>query len=66
MFYVKNLSGLERFLRVLAGVIATALAVLYLDGLAMYGVAISAAIAVVSGLFGFCPACAMVGRRFNK
>lgn len=47
MFYVKNVQGWERVLRVVLGLIVAA------------GI-------VASGLVGFCPMCAMVGRRLDK
>ncbi|WP_020653726.1 YgaP family membrane protein [Massilia niastensis] len=66
MFYVKNVPGWERVLRVIAGLAAIAIGLLGVKGVASVLVAVSAAGIVASGLFGFCPACAMVGRRLDK
>jgi len=66
MFYIKNVPTWERVLRVIAGLAAVAWAVLAVDGLWGAVAALSAAGIVLSGLFGFCPACAMVGRKLDK
>jgi hypothetical protein len=66
MFYVKNVPGWERALRVVAGLTAMAVAYSVLGGMWGSLVALSAAGIVASGLFGFCPMCAMVGRRLDK
>jgi hypothetical protein len=65
MFYVKNVPVWERMLRVLLGVAAIAASVLFLrDQWAIIG-GISAGIFILTGLFGFCPMCAMVGRKLK-
>ncbi len=66
MFYVKNVPGWERVLRVLVGLAVVAWAVMGLGGTQGWLLAAAAAGIVVSGLVGFCPACAMVGRRLGK
>lgn len=66
MFYVKNVPGWERAVRIALGVIVAVLAVVWIKGVAGIAVAVAAAGIVVSGLVGFCPACAMVGRRLDK
>lgn len=66
MFYVKNVPAWERVVRVVAGALVIALAVTFLKGLVAAVVAVSAVGIVVSGLVGFCPACALVGRRLSK
>ncbi|MFS2005672.1 DUF2892 domain-containing protein [Duganella sp. CT11-25] len=66
MFYVKNVPGWERALRVVAGLIAMAIGYSVLGGMWGSLLAVSAAGIVASGLFGFCPMCAMVGRRLDK
>lgn len=66
MFYVKNVPTWERVLRVMAGLAVAAWSVLALGGLWATVLALSAAGMVLSGLFGFCPACAMVGRKLDK
>lgn len=66
MFYVKNVPTWERALRVAVGLAVAAWGVLALGGLSGTLAAVSAAGIVLSGLFGFCPACAMVGRKLDK
>ncbi len=66
MFYVKNVPNWERALRVAAGVIAAWAGIALLGGWWGLLLAASAAGIVASGLFGFCPMCALVGRRLDK
>ena len=66
MFYVKNVPVWERLLRSAAGAALVIFALLRLDGMATWLTIAAAAGLVLSGIFGFCPACAMVGRRLNK
>jgi hypothetical protein len=66
MIYVKNVPNWERVLRVIAGLAVVAWSLLVLGGAVGVLLALSAAGIVVSGLLGFCPACAMVGRRLDK
>lgn len=66
MFYVKNVPTWERVLRVTAGLAVVAWSVLALGGQWGAVAALSAGGIVLSGVFGFCPACAMVGRKLNK
>jgi hypothetical protein len=66
MFYAKNVPGWERVVRVVLGVVAVALALTLLKGVPGIVVALAAAGIVVSGLVGFCPACALAGRRLAK
>lgn len=64
MFYVKNVPGWERALRVVMGVGLLAAAIAYFGSTTMGWVAGAAgAMAMMSGLIGFCPACALVGRK---
>lgn len=67
MFYVKNLPNWERILRVIMGIMSLAYAGMNwgVSGLAV-GVGIMGAILAMTGLMGFCPMCAMVGRKLNK
>lgn len=65
MVYVKNVPNAERVLRVVAGVVVAAGGLMLLGGMTGWLVAASAAGLVASGLFGFCPACAMVGRKLK-
>lgn len=65
MFYAKNVPNGERVLRVVAGAAAAGLGLALLGGTAGWLVAAGAVSLVASGLFGFCPACAMVGRKLK-
>jgi hypothetical protein len=63
MIYTKNVPNWERAVRVIVSLGGAAVA--YNAGL---GVLISGAIAsfALTGFFGFCPMCAMVGRKLDK
>jgi len=70
MFYRKNLPGWERAMRTIGGVVMVAYGLLGMPGLpsmpgtmAGYVIAGTGAVALLTGFFGFCPMCAMVGRR---
>ncbi len=63
MWYVKNVPNGERVLRVLAGLAGAGASMALLPGPWSWLGAASAAGLTVSGLLGFCPACAMVGRK---
>ena len=73
MFYRKNLPGWERAMRTIGGVVMVAYGLLGMPGLppaasmpgtmAGYLIAGTGAVAILTGFFGFCPMCAMVGRR---
>ena len=65
MFYVKNVPTGERILRVVAGAAAAGAGLVLLGGTAGWLVAAGAMGLVASGLFGFCPACALVGRKLK-
>ena len=67
MFYVKNLPNWERILRVIMGIMSLAYSGMNwgVSGLAV-GMGIMGAILAMTGLMGFCPMCAMVGRKLNK
>ncbi|MDR7331634.1 DUF2892 domain-containing protein [Roseateles asaccharophilus] len=65
MIYAKNVPNTERVLRVVLGVATAGAAVVLVGGPAGWLLAAGAAGLVVSGLVGFCPACAMVGRRLK-
>ena len=66
MFYVKNVPTWERVVRVVIGLVAVSAGIALVGGTGGLLLAASAAGMVASGLFGFCPACAMVGRRLDK
>jgi hypothetical protein len=64
MFYQKNVPQWERWLRIIASVLLAAYGLL--GGLSpiIAGVVLfSAVFLLVTGFIGFCPACAMVGRK---
>jgi hypothetical protein len=64
MFYRKNLPGWERAMRTIGGVVMIAYGLLGMAGTtAGYLIAATGAVAMTTGFFGFCPMCAMVGRR---
>ena len=67
MFYVKNVPTWERVLRVLVSIFAFYFA--YQNwGQSNLAVALGfvGAIMAMSGLMGYCPMCAMVGRKLDK
>jgi len=70
MFYRKNLPGWERVMRSVGGVVMIAYGLFGMPGLpgtpgamAGYLIAGTGTVAILTGFFGFCPMCAMVGRR---
>lgn len=67
MFYVKNVPNWERVLRLIMGVMALVYAAMNWgsSGLAV-GAGIMGAMLAMTGLVGFCPMCAMVGRKLDK
>ena len=71
MLYPKNVPNIERVLRIVAGFFMIVIALFgtpYLGGLSplLAGLLIVSAIAlVVTGFIGWCPACALVGRKLK-
>ena len=70
MFYRKNLPGWERAMRAVGAVVMIAYGLFGTPGLpgmpgamAGYLIAGTGAVAILTGFFGFCPMCAMVGRK---
>ena len=70
MFYRKNLPGWERAMRAVGGAVMIAYGLFGIPGLpgmpgamAGYLIAGTGTVAILTGFFGFCPMCAMVGRR---
>jgi hypothetical protein len=61
-FYVKNVSPTERAIRIILSVIALVVAFVVLNGVWRPVVAAGAGAFALTGLVGFCPACAMIGR----
>ena len=67
MFYAKNVPNWERALRLVMGVMALAFAIMNWgsSGWAVGG-GIMGAMLAMTGLVGFSPMCAMVGRKLDK
>lgn len=67
MFYTKNVPNWERALRIIMGLVGLGYAVTSwgVSNFAV-GVGIMGAMLAMTGLIGFCPMCAMVGRKLNK
>lgn len=67
MFYVKNVPNWERVLRIILGIMALVFPVMSW-GKSDLAVAagVMSAILSMTGLMGFCPMCAMVGRKLDK
>jgi Protein of unknown function (DUF2892) len=63
MFYRKNVFAWEQAVRVLAGIAMIAGGLVYLPGWPGYAVAAAGLYTALTGVFGYCPACAMVGRK---
>lgn len=66
MIYVKNLPLWERLLRIGLGMAAVVYAVLMLNGTWGWVLTASGVAAALTGVFGFCPACALAGRRLQQ
>ena len=64
MLYRKNVGPLERGARLLAGAVIVAVSLTQL-GFTPLGLVLAASgvCTALTGLFGFCPACALVGRK---
>ncbi|HYS88396.1 MAG TPA: DUF2892 domain-containing protein [Bradyrhizobium sp.] len=64
MFYRRNLPAWERVARVLGGAAMVACGLVGLPSLPIgYLIAGAGVVTVMTGFFGFCPMCAMAGRR---
>jgi hypothetical protein len=64
MLYQKNLPLWERWLRVLGGIALVGYGLFGTPSALVMGIALfSAAAVIVTGFVGYCPACAMVGRK---
>jgi hypothetical protein len=67
MLYVKNVPAWERAVRVVAGLAMIACGFFGLKGLAIgYLIAAVGALTLLTGFVGFCPMCAMSGRRLGN
>ena len=67
MFYSKKVPAWERIVRVVMGAIGLGYAVMNwgVSGLAV-GLGVMGAMLAISGLVGFCPMCALVGRKLKS
>lgn len=64
MFFRKNLPGWERALRLAAGLMLIACGLLAFPAAPIgYALAAGGVAAILTGFVGFCPMCAMVGRK---
>ena len=64
MLYRKNVRPLERAARLLGGALIVACALTQVGFTPLgWALAASGAVTALTGLIGFCPACAMAGRR---
>ncbi len=64
MLYTKNIPAWERSLRIMLGSACAVFAFMAWDESALVvGAALVGATLALTGLFGFCPACAMIGRK---
>lgn len=60
-FYRKNIGGAQQLARLLVGIAAAVLAFLFLTGPLAWLVGASGLALVLTGVVGYCPACAAVG-----
>ena len=65
-FFVKNVPGWERVLRLVAAVATVVLAFVSLRAPWSFVVAASGIGFALTGLVGFCPMCALAGRRLDR
>jgi len=64
MFYRKNVGSKERLARLVAGALMGACGLFFLGATPLGWLVFGAGVmSVVTGLFGFCPACALAGRK---
>jgi len=64
MFYVKNVPSWERVARVLGGLLMVACGLIGLASMLVgYLIAAWGVVTILTGFFGFCPMCAMAGRK---
>jgi hypothetical protein len=65
-FFVKNVPNWERAVRILTAIVVVAFGLLVLASPWNWIVALGGIGFGFTGVIGFCPACAMVGRRLAK
>ncbi|GGO71354.1 YgaP family membrane protein [Bowmanella pacifica] len=61
--YVKNVPNVERFVRMVVGLMICTGAFIWLTTPWSWVIASTGFVAMLSGLFGFCPACSLLGRK---
>ncbi len=67
MFYPKNVSTIERGIRVMLGVVIIGVALIANLALPLVGILIASAVFIMAtGFVGWCPACAMFGRKLKS
>lgn len=66
MFYVKNVPTWERVLRLVMGLMALGFTAMSWGSPLAIGAGFMGAMLSMTGLLGFCPMCAMVGRKLDK
>jgi hypothetical protein len=67
MFYRKNLPGWERTMRAVGGVVMVVCGLFGLSGMPIgYLIAGAGLVTALTGFVGFCPMCAMVGRKLSS
>lgn len=67
MFYVKNVTTGERILRLIMGLMGLGYAAMNWGGSGLaIGIGIMGAMLAMTGLVGFCPMYALVGRKLDK
>lgn len=67
MFYRKNVGNKERVARLVAGVLMGVCGLFFFGATPLGWLSLGAGVmAAATGLVGFCPACAMVGRKLPR
>jgi hypothetical protein len=66
MLYPKNVPNVERLIRIAGGIVLSAIALFGgVSPLIAAVLIVSAIVMIVTGFIGWCPACAMVGRKLK-
>ena len=63
MFYRKNVYAWEQIVRFIAGAAMIAVGLMWLGGWLGWVLAAAGLYTGLTGVFGYCPACAMIGRK---
>ncbi|MFP5390844.1 MAG: DUF2892 domain-containing protein [Gammaproteobacteria bacterium] len=67
MFYVKNVGTVERIVRTVAGLACLLFVWVNRNGATLpIGAGVGGAMLMLSGLVGFCPMCALFGRKLDR